>query len=234
MNIAIIIPTYNEAGNIKSLVEEIIELGLKETAIIVVDDNSPDDTGRIVDRLAQKHSGKIEVIHRPRKLGLGSAYKDGFRKAMKDGAKIFVTMDADLSHNPKGIPEMLQKLKRNDVVVGSRHIKGGKIVGFSVFRHTLSYGAQWLSMNIAGITVHDSTSSFRAYKREVIVKVNPQTIKSEGYSFLIELIYRGQKKGYKITEIPITYVNRTRGKSKISQTEILKALATIFRLKFRS
>lgn len=234
MKTAIIIPTYNEKENIKGLIEKILGLRLKETAIYIIDDNSPDGTGALADSLAKKHKDKVYVIHRPGKLGLGSAYKVGFKNAAREGAERIVTMDADFSHNPKKIPRMLKKLGSWDVVVGSRHIKGGKIVGFNIWRHLLSRGAQWLSMYIAGIYVHDSTSAFRAYKREVLESANPDTIKSEGYSFLIELIYRSQKKGFKITEIPITYINRTKGKSKIDKAEILKALATIARLKFTS
>ena len=232
MSTLIIIPTYNEADNIKALVNKILGLSLRDTSILIIDDNSPDGTGKIADSLSKKYKYKINVIHRPGKLGLGSAYKDGFKEALTHGVQMVVTMDADLSHDPKEIPKIIKKLKKHDVVVGSRHIRGGKIVGFNIWRHLLSRGAQWLSTTVVGISVGDSTSAFRGYRSKVLKAVKPHTIKSEGYSFLIELIYRCQKKGFKITEIPITYINRTKGKSKISQAEILKALLTIFKLKF--
>jgi dolichol-phosphate mannosyltransferase len=163
---------------------------------------------------------------------LGSAYKSGFKEAFSRGAKQILTMDADLSHDPIEIPRMLAKLKKFDVIVGSRHIKGGKIIGFGPWRNFLSASAQWLCRGFLGISVKDSTSAFRAYKVAPLKAIEPYTIKSQGYSFLIEVIYRCQKRGFKISENPITYEARKRGKSKISQVEILKALATVARLKF--
>ena len=231
MSLAIVIPTYNEAGNIEALLSVILSLKLDSAVIYIIDDNSPDSTGVIADNFAKKNRGIVRVIHRRAKLGLGSAYKEGFKRALIRKPEIIVTMDADFSHDPQVIPEMLDKLEKGDVVIGSRHIAGGKIVGFNSFRHTLSRGAQFLSMKVLGLAVHDSTSAFRAYKTQALESVNPQTIKSEGYSFLIELIYRCQKKGYKIIETPIIYINRTKGVSKISQAEILKALFSIIRMK---
>lgn len=232
MNTAIIIPTYNEAENIGVLVQKILALGLSDSKIIIIDDNSPDGTGEIVESLSKKFKNKVIVIHRKGKLGLGSAYKVGFEKALKNGAQTILTMDADLSHDPRVIPKMLVRLKESDVVIGSRHIPGGKIVGFNAFRTLLSKCAQILCMKLVGLAVHDSTSALRAYKVDVLKKVNPQTIRSEGYSFLIELMFRCQRVGFKLNEFPITYLNRTRGKSKISQKEIFKALITVVRLKF--
>lgn len=229
--VVVIIPTYNERENIKTLVESILDLHLN-AHIVIVDDNSPDGTGEIADRLAQEHK-EVEAIHRKRKLGLGTAYKTGFKKALKNGADVVMTMDADLSHNPKDIPKLLENIGKFDVVIGSRYVKGGKIVGFEIWRLLLSNGAQLFCQMLLGVKVHDSTSGFRAYKSEVIKAINPATIKSEGYSFLTEAIFRAQKKGFNIEEIPITFVARKKGKSKVSQTEIFKALVTVLRLRFR-
>src|SRR3989344_1176708 len=232
MKTVIIIPTYNEAENIKVLVERIIGLGLNNSKIIVIDDSSPDGTGEIAESLSEKFKGKIDVIHRARKLGLGSAYKEGFKTALKEGAQTIITMDADLSHDPNAIPSMLGELKDNDLVIGSRYVSGGGIVGFPLWRLALSSIAQALCRFFLGILVSDSTTAFRAYKAKVIKSIKPDSIKSEGYSFLIEVVFRIQKHGFKICEIPIIFKAREKGKSKVSQSEILKALFTVFRLKF--
>ena len=232
MRTAIIIPTYNEAGNIEVLVEKILELELNNSKIIVIDDNSPDGTGEIAESLSEKFKGRIDVIHRARKLGLGSAYKEGFKTALKEGAQTIITMDADLSHDPNAIPSMLGELKDNDLVIGSRYVEGGGIVGFPLWRLALSSIAQALCRFFLGIKVHDSTTAFRAYKAKIIKAIKPDSIKSEGYSFLIEVVFRSQKAGLKVSEVPIIFKARELGKSKVSQSEILKALFTVFRLKF--
>ena len=232
MKTVIVIPTYNEAENIEVLIEKILELELNNSKIIVIDDSSPDGTGEIAESLSEKFKGKIDVIHRARKLGLGSAYKEGFKTALKEGAQTIITMDADLSHDPNAIPSMLGELKDNDLVIGSRYVEGGGIVGFPLWRLALSSIAQGLCRFFLGIMVSDSTTAFRAYKAKVIKSIKPDSIKSEGYSFLIEVVFRSQKAGFKIIEVPIIFRARELGKSKVSQSEIFKALATVFRLKF--
>ena len=232
MRTAIIIPTYNEAENIEVLVKKILELELNNSKIILIDDNSPDGTGEIANSLSKKSKNKIVVIQRKGKLGLGSAYKVGFKKALKEGARVIITMDADLSHDPSAIPTLLSGLRRADLVIGSRYVEGGGIVGFPLWRLALSSIAQALCRFFLGIMVSDSTTAFRAYKAKVIKSIKPDSIKSEGYSFLIEVVFRSQKAGFKIIEVPIIFRARELGKSKVSQSEIFKALATVFRLKF--
>lgn len=231
MRAFIVIPTYNEAENISILVEKILNLRLKYSKIIIIDDNSPDGTGKVADSLVKKHKGKLFVVHREGKLGLGSAYKRGFKEAINKKAEVVVTMDADLSHDPKDIPKMLKILRDKDVVIGSRFIDGGGIVGFTIWRRLLSGAAQGLCRFFLRLKVYDSTSGFRAYKTKVLNNIKVSKIKSEGYSYLIEAIIRCQKKDFKIAEIPIIYLNRTRGKSKISEAEIFKAVLTVIRLK---
>lgn len=233
MRIILVIPTYNEGENITLLVEKIFKLGLKGLSVVIVDDASPDGTGKIADKLAQKHKGFFEVIHRKGKLGLGSAYKVGIKRAIQKKADIIVSMDADLSHQPKKIPEFINKIGQNDIVIGSRHIKGGKIKGFSLWRKLLTKTAQRLCMSILGMPVHDSTSAFRAYKREVFDKIQPDSINSQGFSFLIESIYRIYQEGFNICEVPIVFRVRERGESKISTQELFKALLYLFRIKLR-
>ena len=234
MDIAVIIPTYNEAENIKVLIEKILELELNNSKIIIIDDNSPDGTGKIAEGLSKKFKGKIEVIHRKGKLGLGSAYKVGFNKALSQETDVIVTMDADLSHDPNTIPTMLGELKKADMVIGSRYVEGGGIVGFPLWRLTLSTIAQGLCKFFLGIKVSDSTTAFRVYKAKVLKIIKPDSIKSEGYSFLIEVVFRIQKADLKIREVPIIFKARELGKSKVSQSEIFKALFTVFRLIFAS
>ena len=228
MKLTIVVHTYNEAENIENLIEKLIRLNLG-AKIIIVDDNSPDKTGEIATRFAKKHK-KIKVILREKKLGLGSAYKVGFAKALSEGAGLIVGMDADLSHDPEVIPEMLQRIEKSDVVIGSRYVKNGKVIGFEKWRSLLSLAAQLICRILLGLNIHDSTSAFRVYRRKVLEDVDFKSIKSEGYSFLIELIFRVEKKGFKISEIPIRFKVREKGPSKISQDEIFKAVGTARKL----
>lgn len=230
MKITVVIPTYNERQNIGPLIDKILGLGIKNLSIIVVDDNSPDGTGKLVDKIAEKKKG-IMVIHRPRKLGLGSAYKAGFQKALKQSSQILVTMDADFSHDPNELPKLLKEINGHDIVVGSRYVKGGKIIGFNSWRSILSAMAQKTCRILLNLNTHDSTSGFRVYKTKAIQGIDFFSIKAEGYSFLIEAIFRCQKKGFLIKEVPIVYQMRREGSSKISQNEIVKALVTVTRLK---
>ncbi len=241
MKVAVIIPTYNEKENIRELVSRILKLKISGSTpstmlrtssltIIIVDDNSPDGTGRIVDNIARKNK-RVYCIHRKAKLGLGTAYIAGYKKAFEIKADVIITMDADLSHTPEKIPQMLSKIPEVDVVIGSRHINGGRIIGFDWFRTLLSASAQAFARYWLGLPTHDSTSGFRAYKAKVLKDIKPETIRSQGYSFLIEAIYRAHKNGFKIAEVPITFEVRRKGKSKLSEKEIYRALETVIRLK---
>lgn len=233
MKIFVVIPTFNELGNIKFLVKDILKLRIKDLDIVIVDDNSPDGTGKLADKLARKYS-KVHVLHRSGKLGLGTAYVAGWNYALAKGAQILVTMDADFFHNPKYLSELINRLdfSKYDISIGSRHVVGGRIIGFSLARHLISAAAQFICMRALGLKTYDSTSGFRAYKREVITKIKPESIKSQGYSFLIEALYRANEMGFKSIEIPVTAPARKKGKSKISKGEILKAVLTVFRLRF--
>lgn len=226
--ISLVIPTYNEKENLIVLVRKIDAVLKKNYKILVVDDNSPDGTAEEAERLAKKYP--VVVIKREGKLGYGSAIITGFKKALELNSGIIITLDADLSHNPKHIPVMLNRLGNYDVVIGSRKIKGGKIVGWSLWRHFCSNGANLLSRSVLGLKTRDVTSGFRAYKPEVIKKLGLDNIKSDGYSFLEEIIYMIEKNNFKIKEIPIVFLDRRKGKSKLSKKEIVKFFITIFRL----
>jgi glycosyltransferase involved in cell wall biosynthesis len=225
---AIVIPTYNEKENIALLVEGIVGLGL-DSQIIIVDDNSPDGTGQVADQLAAQHA-RIQVIHRPGKLGLGTAHIAGMKAALTGGARTILTMDADFSHHPRYIPGLLAALEQFDVVIGSRYVPGGDTLYCSIPRKALSRGANLFARTVLSLQAGDATAGFRGYRRAVLESIALDEIVSDGYSFLIEMLYRCQRKGWLVGEVPIVFENRRRGVSKISKTEILKAMQTVLRL----
>jgi glycosyltransferase involved in cell wall biosynthesis len=225
---AIIIPTYNERENITLLVEGILDLEI-DSQIIVVDDNSPDGTGELAGKLAAQHPG-IRVIHRPGKLGLGTAHIAGMKAALIAGTDYVLTMDADFSHHPRYIPAMLAGLDRFDLVIGSRYVPGGGTQYCTLPRRALSRGANLFARTVLSLQASDATAGFRGYRRRVLESIPLDEIKSDGYSFLIEMLYRCQRRGWRVGEVPIVFENRQRGASKISRGEILKAMQTVGRL----
>jgi glycosyltransferase involved in cell wall biosynthesis len=224
----LIIPTYNERENIRPLVEGIVGLHLG-SRIIVVDDNSPDGTGRLADELATTYPC-LTVLHRPGKLGLGTAHIAGMKAALAGGTDHVLTMDADFSHHPCYLPGLLAALARYDVVVGSRYVPGGGTAYCTLPRKALSRGANLFAHVVLGLNTGDATAGFRGYRRAVLESIALDQIVSNGYSFLIEMLYRCQRQGWRIGEIPIRFENRQRGASKISKTEIVKAMQTVLRL----
>jgi glycosyltransferase involved in cell wall biosynthesis len=232
--VIVIVPTYNEKENIESLVTRLLALPIG-VSIIIVDDNSPDGTGAIADRLAGEREGRVEVIHRSGKLGLGTAYIAGFMQALSEGGDLICTMDADFSHNPRYIPEMVERIGQGyDLVIGSRYVEGGGTSGCTTIRKLLSHGANIFARGILGLHAHDATAGFRCYRRQVLEGVGLDEIKADGYSFLIEMLYRVQRLGWRVGETPILFENRRQGVSKISQDEIIKALWTVLRLAGKS
>ena len=226
------IATYNEKENIEKLIRDIFALGLFDFSVIITDDNSPDGTADIVADL-QKEFPSLFLISRSGKLGYGSAHIAGFKKAMTSGAEIIISMDADFSHNPKVIPEMIKAIEAgNDVAIGSRRVPGGEVIGWNLWRKFCSAGAMLTSQIVLGIKTHDLTSGYRAYHRRVFEKLNLDDIRSDGYSFLEEFIYLVEKSGFKIKEIPIVFYDRRLGHSKLSRKEILKFFSTILKIKF--
>jgi len=225
---AIIIPTYNESENLEQLVGLILALPL-EAEVIVVDDNSPDGTGQIADRLAAE-DGRVHVVHRSGKLGLGTAYLAGFRQALCLGAECIVTMDADFSHHPRYIPSLVGRSNGAQVVVGSRYVRGGGTRYCSLKRRLLSRGANGFARLMLGLEAKDSTAGFRCYRRDALEAIDLGGILSDGYSFLIEMLYQCQRRGYRVAEAPIVFEDRRHGASKISRQEIFKAIYTVLRL----
>ncbi len=229
----IIIPTYNEAENLAILVPMLLALPL-DTGVIVVDDNSQDGTGVLAERFAAEQPQRVTVIHRPRKMGLGTAYLAGFERALREGAAFILTMDADFSHHPRYIPAMVEMARDGyDLVIGSRYVPGGGTPDFPLQRILLSHGANAFARFMLGLQAHDTTAGFRCYRRHVLESLPLGAIFSNGYSFLIEMLFLVQQAGFRVGELPIVFEDRRRGKSKISRQEIVRALYTVLRLTAR-
>lgn len=231
MPVAIVIPTYNESTNIERLVGEITALPI-DANVIVVDDNSPDGTGRLVDALAARDP-RIHAVHRPAKLGLGTAHIAGIRRAFELNSDPIFTMDADFSHNPRYIPALLAGLEKFDVVIGSRYVPGGGMQDRSAKLRFVSWGANFSARTMLNLKAHDCTSGFRAYRRSVLESIDLDHVFSNGYSFLIEVLFLCKAKGWRFGEVPIMYEDRRAGTSKISRAEIYKATYTMLRLTWR-
>jgi dolichol-phosphate mannosyltransferase len=228
----VIIPTYNEAENIEKLIEEV----LKQSSILemlVVDDNSPDGTAAIVQRIQQTNP-KVHLLQRPRKMGLGTAYVAGFKYVLDHGYDFAFEMDADFSHNPEKLPVMLNAINECDLVIGSRYISGVNVVNWPLKRLLLSYFANIYTRIITGMPVHDATAGFKCYRRAVLETMNLDAIISNGYAFQIETNFRAWKKGFTLKEIPITFVDRRVGVSKMSKGIVYEAAFMVWKLKLLS
>ncbi len=222
MIIWIIIPTYNELENLPNLVRAIDEnLKNHDHHILIVDDNSPDGTGDLAEKLKEKYP--LEVLHRAGKLGLGSAYRLGFKHALAKGADFIFEMDADFSHDPKDIPRLLVAAENGaDLVLGSRKIKDGKIIGWNWWRHFCSDGAMVFARFLLGLKTKDITTGFRCFRSAALKKINYETVKSNGYAFQVEMVWRLEKAGLKIIEVPVTFVDRKFGQSKLNRKDVME------------
>lgn len=232
MKTNIVIPTYNEKDNLAKLVSAIFALKIEDLYIIIVDDNSPDGTGKIADNLSTEFP--LAVIHREGKLGLGSAYIAGFKKALANNSELIFEMDADFSHDPQDIPLLISAIKNGaDVAIGSRRIKGGNVKGWNWLRNLESISAMTFARIILNLKTKDITAGFRCYRSTVLENINFNKIKSNGYAFQEEMIYICEKKGFKIKEVPVTFVDRVEGHSKLGWRDIFEFFITILRLRFR-
>ena len=234
MKTIIIIPTYNEAKNIEKLLKQIFALRISELEIIVVDDNSPDHTAKIVEDLQSSFfNATLHLISRAGKLGLGSAYIEGFKKALELQADFIFEMDADFSHDPDDIPRLLQACENADLVIGSRKTEGGKIIGWGWTRKMMSSGAMWFSRFLLGLKAKDVTAGFRCFRRRVLESIDLNTIKSNGYAFQEELLFHTQKSGFTITEVPVIFIDREEGESKLNKKDIFEFFWIILKLRFK-
>ncbi len=225
--VLVVLPTYNESENLEKVVSGVRHLGHD---VLIVDDASPDGTGEIADRMAASDTG-VRVLHRPRKLGLGSAYEDAFRIGLADGSKLFVEMDADGSHLARNLESIVDAARGcGGLAIGSRYVRGGEIVGWPAHRWLLSWAANVYCRVLLGLRTRDCTSGYRCYTRDLLMQIHLDEVVSQGYSFQIEMVHLARRLGYPIVEVPIRFEDRVAGASKVSRGEVRRALWTVLRL----
>lgn len=225
----IVIPTYNEAENIPLIAESLFDLGIGDLHLLIVDDNSPDGTGQIAETLKTSYGAKLQVLHREGKKGLGTAYLEGFQLSLDSGAEAIVQMDADFSHNPQKVRELLDNLDQAGLVIGSRYVEGGQLdEGWAAWRKSLSSFGNFYARVILGMPILDVTGGFRAWRRETLLGIPLQRVKSQGYAFQVEMAYLTYLKGFLMTEIPIYFADRERGDSKMSLAIQLEAAKRVW------
>jgi len=232
MKILIIIPTYNELENLPKLLPEVLSKD-ENINVLIVDDNSPDGTAGFVEN-QMKNNNRIHLIKRPSKQGLGTAYIAGFKYALQNNFQIIFEMDADFSHDPKEIPRFLDEVKNSDVVLGSRYINGVNVINWPLRRLLLSSFANLYTRIITGLPVHDATGGYKCFNRKVLEAIDLDRVKSNGYAFQIEMTFKAWKKGFKVKEIPIIFVDRVKGKSKMSKKIVREAVTMVWKLRIKS
>ena len=224
----VVVPTFNERANLPILIAGLMRH--PNVKVMVVDDQSPDGTGEVADALAREHAGRIEVVHRTERRGLGRSYIDGIRKAIREPVDVVCQMDADLSHDPASLPDLVAAIDRADVVIGSRYIPGGRILNWPLRRRVLSRFANAYIRIVTRLGAHDCTSGYRCWRRETLAALPLDRFISDGYSFLVEMLYVASRRGCRIGEVPITFVERRQGESKLSRAVLLESAITPWRL----
>jgi dolichol-phosphate mannosyltransferase len=235
MKTTVVLPTYNEADNLPKMVAALLALPLDELSILIVDDNSPDGTGQVADQLAAQQADRVGVIHRSGKSGLGTAYIAGFTQAIQNGAQAIVQMDADFSHSPNYLPQMIEKLDDYDVVVGSRYVPGGKLdERWEYGRYLLSWFANSVYTRLLlNVRTHDTTAGFKAWRRETLLGLDLERVKSNGYVFQVEMAYLAERLGYRVLEIPIYFEDRRIGRSKMTIPVKVEAALRTWQVRIR-
>jgi dolichol-phosphate mannosyltransferase len=225
------LPTYNERENLERMVGALADKGV---SVLVIDDNSPDGTGRLADGLAAQN-GHVQVLHRRHKEGLGPAYLAGFRRVLEDPeVELVLEMDADFSHDPDDVPRLIEAARDADLVLGSRYVEGGSIGSWGAVRRFVSAGGSLYARVVLGVGVHDLTGGFKCFRREVLETLDLDAIDSRGYAFQIETTYRALRAGFRVTEVPITFVDREHGGSKMSRSIVLEAIWKVPLLRLRA
>lgn len=226
----VVVPTYNEAENLPELADRI--LALEGFQLLVVDDNSPDGTGRLAEELRSRHRERLEVLHRPGKLGLGTAYLEGFKIALARGHEFVFQMDADFSHDPSDLPALLAALQEGaDLAIGSRYAPGGATRGWPLWRLAMSRSGSLYAGLLLGLSIRDLTGGFRGWRSQLLSSIGLDAVRSEGYVFQVEMAYRCARKGGRVVEMPIVFAERRSGKSKMSSGIFLEAAAAVWRLR---
>ena len=230
--ITVVIPTYNERANLGPLVRDLLALR-PDLSVLVVDDNSPDGTGMVADELSAE-TGRVSVLHRPTKAGIGPAYVAGLARALVGDANLIVCMDADGSHRPVDLPKLLDALGEADIVLGSRYVKGGGTEGWPLLRRLLSRFGGTYARRMLGVQVADLTGGFKAYRREALARLDLAAVRSDGYAFQIETTWQAIRRGLRVVEVPITFTDRVAGRSKLSRRIVAEAVWTVLRLRWKS
>jgi len=230
--IIVIIPTYNELENLSRLLPEVFSKD-ENLEVLVVDDNSPDGTAALVEK-EMKTNSKLHLIKRNSKLGLGTAYIAGFRFALENGYDVIFEMDADFSHDPKDIPRFLEEIKNYDLVLGSRYKNGVNVINWPMSRLLLSWFANFYTRIITGMPIRDATGGYKCFRRIVLESINLDKVNSNGYAFQIEMNFKAWKKGFKVKEIPIIFVDRTKGMSKMSKKIVREAIWMVWKLRLKN
>jgi dolichol-phosphate mannosyltransferase len=229
----LVLPTYNEAENIEAIVGAAHDMLPASARILIVDDNSPDGTGEIAERLAAAHES-VSVLHRDRKEGLGPAYVAGFRQALAEGAGLVLEMDSDFSHAPAYLPRLLEAAESADLVIGSRYVVGGGVDHWGAMRRAISRGGSLYARLALGVEVRDLTGGFKCFRREVLEAIDLDTVQSRGYAFQVELTYRAIQHGFKVVEVPIIFRDRRHGSSKMDHSIIAEAIWRVPLLRLES
>jgi dolichol-phosphate mannosyltransferase len=227
----LVLPTYNEAENIEAFVVAVREKLPASARVLVVDDNSPDGTGEIADRLAEQHAN-VSVLHRPQKEGLGPAYLAGFQRALDEGAGLILEMDSDFSHDPAYLPRLLEAAEHADLVIGSRYVPGGGVGDWGPLRRAISRGGSAYARLLLGLQIRDVTAGFKCFRREVLEAIDLDSVQPRGYAFQVELHYRAVQLGFKVIEVPIVFRDRQAGSSKMSKSIVAEAIWRIPLLRF--
>ena len=232
MNSLVVVPTYNEVDNLPGIVASILEHA-PQTHILIVDDNSPDGTGALADKLSRDRAGQVFVLHRARKDGLGHAYVEGFKFALERGYDAIVQMDADFSHDPKYLPAFFEAIETNDLVIGSRYVNGISVVNWDLKRLILSKAASFYVRLITRMPIADTTTGFKCWRREALLAIGLDQLFSNGYVFLAEMSYRAYRKGMRIKEVPIIFVERRLGRSKMNGGIMIEGVLSVLRMRLR-
>jgi dolichol-phosphate mannosyltransferase len=226
--VLIVVPTYNELANLPVLVAGLMEQ--PNVRLLVVDDQSPDGTGELADRLARDHAGRIRVLHRTGRRGLGRSYVDGLKEALREPVDIICQMDADLSHDPVQLPALIAAVDQNDVVIGSRYVPDGRVVNWPLRRRLLSRFANFYVRTVTRLVVRDCTSGYRCWRRDALARLPLDRLGSDGYAFLVEMLYAAARRGCRVAEVPITFVERRRGESKLSRAVVVESAIAPWRI----
>ena len=235
MRAVVCLPTYDERKNLERMVQALgAQLDTARDRVLVIDDNSPDGTGAIADRIAAELPW-VEVLHRPQKLGLGPAYIAGFRRALGTDAELILEVDCDFSHDPSDVPRLIEACRAGaDVALGSRYVEGGSVVDWGLVRRSVSAGGSLYARTLLGVPVRDLTGGFKCYRRTVLEAIDLDAIGSRGYAFQIETTYRALRKGFEVVEVPITFADRAVGSSKMSRAIVLEAVWKVPALRWQA